>query len=169
MEHQSCIAYGNQYLNGYLGNRIGESDWGLNFDYIIVHETAHEWFANSISCNDVADLWIHESFTTYAESLFVEYYYGLEAAKEYILGVKPYVRNKLKIQGTRDLNKQGSVDMYYKGSLMLHTLRQVFNSDTKWKQLLKDINTKFYHKTISGQDLEEFIDSKIDLKLHGFF
>ncbi|NIJ46155.1 aminopeptidase N [Wenyingzhuangia heitensis] len=169
MEHQSCIGYGNQYKKGYLGKPMGLSSWGLQFDYIIVHESGHEWFANSITCKDVADLWIHESFTTYAESLFVDYYYGTQAANEYVQGLKPFVKNDKPIVGHFNVHNEGSGDMYFKGSLMLHTLRQIVDDDVLWREILKEINTKFYHQTVSGKTLIDFINSKTKLDVKPFF
>ncbi len=169
MEHQSCIGYGNQYKNGYLGNPMGLSDWALKFDYIIVHETGHEWFANSITCKDVADLWIHESFTTYAESLFLEYFYGKQAADEYVQGLKPYVKNDKPIVGEFNVHHHGSNDMYFKGSLMLHTLRHLINDDILWKQILEKISTTFYHQTVSGKELIDFINNNTTIDVIPFF
>ncbi len=169
MEHQSCIGYGNQYKKGYLGKPMGTSPWALSFDYIIVHETGHEWFANSITCKDVADLWIHESFTTYAESLFVDYHYGKQAANEYVQGLKSYVQNNRPIEGMHHVHHHGSTDMYFKGSLMLHTLRQIVNNDEKWRNILQDINKTFYHKTVSGLELIDFINHKTLVDVKPFF
>lgn len=169
MEHQSCIGYGNEYKKGYLGEPMGTSPWGLYFDYIIVHETGHEWFANSITCKDVADLWIHESFTTYAESLFLDYHYGTKVANEYVQGIKSYVENKKSVMGVHHVHNHGSTDMYYKGSLMLHTLRQIVNNDEDWRKLLLDINKTFYHKTVSGTELIAFINQKTKVDVIPFF
>lgn len=165
MEHQSCVAYGNQYLKGYLGYPMGSSTWGNLFDFIIIHESAHEWFANNITCKDVADLWIHEAFASYAEALFVEYHYGTKAGKEYVLGQKALVKNDTPIIGTYNVNNEGSDDMYPKGSLMLHTLRSVINNDALWRTILTGINQEFYHQTVSGEQVKNYIskESKIDL------
>ncbi len=169
MEHQSCIGYGNGYKNGYDGKKYGDSNWGLQFDYIIIHESGHEWFANSISCKDVADLWIHESFTTYAESLFVDYYYGTKAANEYVQGFKRYVYNDKPIIGTYNVHNQGSTDMYVKGSLLLHTLRQIVNNDVLWRNILLKINKVFYHQTVNTKLIIEFLSNETHLNLHPFF
>jgi len=170
MEHQSCIGYGNHFKNGYNGQRIGTSNWAKKFDYIIVHESGHEWFANSITYKDVADLWIHEAFTTYAESLFIDYYYGNEAANEYVQGIKNLVINDKPIVGKYNVHNQGSTDMYFKGSLMLHTLRQIVNDDVLWRNILIDLNKTFYHKTVSGDQIINFINLKIpSIDLRGFF
>lgn len=169
MEHQSCIGYGNHYKNGYRGSNMGTSNWAQKFDYIVVHESGHEWFANSISCNDVADLWIHESFTTYAESLFIDYHYGTQAANEYVQGLKSYVKNDSPIIGHHLVHNQGSDDMYFKGSLILHTLRQIVNNDILWRNLFLEMNQKFYHKTVSGAEIIDFINKQTAVDLKQFF
>ncbi|MEM9144432.1 MAG: M1 family metallopeptidase, partial [Bacteroidota bacterium] len=129
MEHQSSVTYGNQYKNGYLGTDLSRSGWGLKFDFIIIHESGHEWFANSITNKDIADMWIHESFTAYSESLFLDYYYGPEAAADYVIGTRALIKNDRPIIGPYDVNQEGSGDMYYKGANMLHTLRQLLEDD----------------------------------------
>lgn len=170
MEHQSCVAYGNNYENGYLGKPMGDSKWGSKFDFIIIHESGHEWFANSISCQDVADMWIHEAFTTYSESLFLDYHYGTQAANEYVQGIKSLVRNDKPIIGAYNVHNHGSSDMYFKGSLMLHTLRQIVNDDDKWRNILLGINKTFYHKAITGQQMIDYINQQIEkVDLEGFF
>ncbi|NNM23054.1 MAG: M1 family metallopeptidase, partial [Flavobacteriaceae bacterium] len=124
MEHQSSVTYGNQYQNGYLGRDLSDSGWGLRFDFIIVHEGGHEWFANSITNKDVADMWIHESFTAYSENLFLNYHFSEEAASEYVVGTRKLIVNDKPIIGIYNKNSRGSaLDMYYKGANVLHTLR----------------------------------------------
>ncbi len=167
MEHQSGIAYGNKFLPGYNGN-IDFID-NLNFDYIIVHETGHEWWGNSITTNDIADLWIHEGFCTYSEALYVECIYGYDKMLSYINNQKKYVRNDKPVIGLYNLNKKGSNDMYFKGSLMLHTLRNVINDDNLWFDILKDISIKYKHQTIDGQQVIDYIDSRTKIDLKYFF
>lgn len=169
MEHQSCVAYGNKYLKGYLGHPMGTSNWGNKFDFIIIHEAGHEWFANSVSCSDVADLWIHEAFTSYAESLFLDYHYGTTAANEYVQGLKNSVKNDGPIIGTHHVHNEGSMDMYPKGSLMLHTLRQIVNNDQKWRSILRGLYQKFYHQTVSGTQIIDYINKHTKLNLDSFF
>ena len=123
MEHQSSVTYGNKYMNGYLGRDLSRTGWGLKFDFIIIHESGHEWFANNITNIDIADMWIHESFTAYSESLFLDYYYGKKAASEYIIGTRGSIQNDIPIIGQYNVNSEGSGDMYYKGANMLHTIR----------------------------------------------
>ncbi len=169
MEHQSSVTYGNKYVNGYLGSDFSGTGWGMKFDYIIIHESGHEWFANNITYKDIADMWIHESFTTYSESLFIEYYYGKEAASEYVIGIRNQIRNDKPIIGTYDVNHEGSGDMYFKGSNMLHTLRQLIEDDEKWRTILRDLNKDFYHQTVTTKQIEEYLSKKIKIDLTAFF
>ncbi|MFH4967336.1 M1 family metallopeptidase [Gaetbulibacter sp. M240] len=169
MEHQSSVTYGNQYINGFKGRDLSGSGWGLKFDYIIIHESGHEWFANNITYKDIADMWIHESFTTYSESLFVEYYYGKKAASEYVIGMRNSIKNDKPIIGNYDVNNEGSGDMYYKGSNMLHTLRQVINDDENWRDILRGLNREFYHQTVTTKQIENYISEQAGMDLKPFF
>lgn len=169
MEHQSSITYGNGYQNGYLGTDLSGTGWGLKFDFIIVHESGHEWFANSITYRDMADMWIHESFTNYSENLFLEYYFGKEAGAAYVIGTRKNIRNDKPIIGPYGVNKSGSGDMYYKGGNMLHTLRQWVGNDIKWRELLRSLNSAFYHQTVDSKQIEDFISQQTNLILRGFF
>ena len=169
MEHQSSVTYGNKYMNGYLGDDLSGTGWGLKFDFIIIHESGHEWFANNITNIDIADMWIHESFTSYSENLFLDYYYGKEAAAEYVIGKRKNVRNDRPLIGQYNVNNEGSGDMYYKGENMLHTLRQLVNDDEKWRQILRTLNSKFYHQTVTTQQIEDCLAEESGLDLKGFF
>jgi aminopeptidase N len=169
MEHQSCVTYGNGFRNGYRGTDVSGSGWGLKFDFIIIHESAHEWFANSITYEDIADMWIHESFGNYSENLYVEYYYGKKAGSEYVLGSRSNIRNDKPITGFYDVNNEGSGDMYYKGGNMLHTLRQIINDDEKWRDILRSLNRDFYHKVVKGYQIENYISEKTGIDLKPFF
>ena len=169
MEHQSSVTYGNNYNNGYLGRDLSGTGVGLKFDFIIVHESGHEWFANSITNKDVADMWIHESFTAYSETLFVNYHFSKKEAEDYVIGTRRSIQNDRPIIGVYNMNHEGSGDMYYKGANMLHTIRQMVNDDKKWRQLLLDINKTFYHQQITTTQMEQFIMDKTGLELHGFF
>lgn len=160
MEHQSCVTYGNGYKNGYLGRDLSGTGWGLKFDFIIVHESGHEWFANNITYKDIADMWIHESFTNYSESLFLEYYYGKDAAATYIRGTRKIIENDKPIIGQYNVNNEGSSDMYCKGGNMLHTIRQIVNDDEKWRQILRGLNRTFYHQTVTSKQIEEYISQQ---------
>ena len=157
MEHQSSITYGNQYANGYLGRDLSGTGWGLKWDFIIVHESGHEWFANNITYRDIADMWIHESFTNYSENLFTEFYYGKEAGAAYVIGTRQGIRNKEPVIGQYDVNNEGSGDMYPKGGNMLHTIRQIVNDDEKWRGILRGLNQTFYHQTVTTKQIENYI------------
>jgi aminopeptidase N len=169
MEHQSSVTYGNGYQNGYRGNDLSGTGWGLKWDFIIVHESGHEWFANNITYKDVADMWVHESFTNYSENLFTEYYYGKEAGAEYLRGTRSGIRNDRPIVGTYNVNYEGSGDMYSKGGSMLHTLRQIVNDDEKWRQILRDMNMDFWHQVVEGAQIENYLSAKTGMNLKPFF
>ena len=169
MEHQSSVTYGNKFKQGYLGRDLSGSGWGLMFDYIIIHETGHEWFANNITYKDIADMWIHESFTTYSENLFLDFHFGKKASSEYVIGKRKRIRNIKPIIGTYNVNKSGSGDMYDKGSNILHTLRQIANDDEKWRQVLRGLNREFYHQTVTTTQVENYISKKMKMDLKPFF
>jgi aminopeptidase N len=170
MEHQSCVTYGNGYKNGYLGSDLSGTGWGLKFDFIIVHESGHEWFANNITNKDIADMWIHESFTNYSESLFVEYYYGKDAGTEYVRGIRKKIQNDKPIIGYYNVNSEGSSsDMYYKGANMLNTLRQIVNNDEKWRTILRSLNSTFYHQTVTTKQIEDYLSQQVGMDLNPFF
>ncbi|MBT8292544.1 MAG: M1 family metallopeptidase [Eudoraea sp.] len=169
MEHQSSVTYGNKYQNGYLGNDLSGSGWGLKFDFIIIHESGHEWFANNITYKDIADMWIHESFTAYSENLYLDYYFGTEASADYVIGTRSRIRNDRPIIGVYGVNYEGSGDMYYKGANMLHTLRQLLEDDEKWRQILRGINKEFYHQTVSTQQIENYLSEQTNIDLSAFF
>ncbi|MBZ4044628.1 M1 family metallopeptidase [Flavobacterium hibisci] len=169
MEHQSSVTYGNQYKNGYLGNDLSGTGWGLKFDFIIIHESGHEWFANNITYKDIADMWIHESFTNYSESLFLEYYYGKDAGAEYVIGCRKNIENDIPIIGNYDVNNEGSGDMYPKGANMLHMIRQIINDDVKWKSILRGLNSTFYHQTVTSKQIEDYINSQSGINFNRVF
>ena len=171
MEHQSSVTYGNGYQNGYKGRDLSGTGQGMKFDFIIVHESGHEWFANNITNKDKADMWIHESFTNYSESLFLEYYYGKEAGNEYVIGTRKRIENRFPIIGIYGVNNEGysGTDMYYKGANMLHTLRQVINNDVKWRSILRGLNSTFYHQAVTTAQIEDYISEQSGLKLEAFF
>lgn len=169
MEHQSAVTYGNGYMNGYRGTDLSGSGWGLKFDFIIIHEAGHEWFANNITYKDIADMWIHESFTAYSESLFVESEYGKEAGADYVIGTRMNINNDKPIIGVYGVNQRGSGDMYYKGSNMLHTLRQIVNDDEKWRMMLRGLNEEFYHKTVTSKQIEKYMSRFLEIDLGSFF
>jgi aminopeptidase N len=157
MEHQSGIAYGNNYVNGYMGSDLSGSGWGKNWDYIIVHESGHEWFGNNITTRDIADMWVHEGFTDYSETVFVECLYGKEAANAYTTGLRAKIVNDIPVIGLYGVNKEGSDDMYYKGNNLIHMIRQIINDDNNFRNILRGLNSEFYHKTIDSKNIEDYI------------
>ncbi len=169
MEHQSSVTYGNGYQMGYRGRDLSGTGWGLKFDFIIIHEAGHEWFANNITYKDVADMWIHESFTNYSESLFLDYHYGKEAGQEYVRGTRMNIANDRPIIGTYGLNQRGSGDMYYKGGNLLNMLREILNDDEKWRQVLRGLNKEFYHQTVTTDQVEHFIAKAFGMDLRPIF
>jgi aminopeptidase N len=169
MEHQSSVTYGNEFKQGYLGRDLSGTGWGLKFDFIIIHESGHEWFANNITDIDAADMWIHESFTNYSESLFLDYYYGKKAASEYVIGLRKTIANTSPIIGKYNVNKSGSSDMYNKGGNMLHTLRQLIDNDEKWRLILRKMNADFYHQTVTTKQIEDFLSKETGFNLNPFF
>lgn len=163
MEHQSAIAYGNKYMPGYLGRYPEDMD----FDFIVIHESGHEYWGNSVSMNDIADMWIHESFCTYTEALYVEKIYGYDKMLKYLIYQRDFIDGSSPILGHRDVNHQGnSIDMYYKGSWMLHSIRNTIANDSVWFSILKGIITDFDKSSCDGDDLIDYIcqESKLDLR-----
>ncbi|MDB3926902.1 M1 family metallopeptidase [Flavobacteriales bacterium] len=167
MEHQSAIAYGNQYKQGYLGNTRYTA--GLKFDYIIIHETGHEWWGNSITANDISDMWIQETFCTYSEVLFVECMYGYDAMIKYVENQMSMTQNRRPIVGIPDVHYKGSTDMYAKGSAMLHTLRNLIENDSIWFDIIMSMTKEFEHQTIDGRDVLDFINDKSGYNFDNFF
>ena len=159
MEHQSSITYGNKYANGYLGKDLSGTGWGSKWDFIIIHESGHEWFANNITYKDIADMWIHESFTNYSETLFTEFHYGKKAGQDYVIGTRSSIKNDSPIIGVYNLNKKGSVDMYSKGGNLIHTIRHIINDDDKFRQILRGLNKEFYHQTVDTKQIEDYIST----------
>jgi aminopeptidase N len=169
MEHQSAVAYGNKYQNGYLGRDGSGTGWGLKWDFIVVHESGHEWFGNNITSKDLADMWIHEGFTNYSESLFIESLFGKEAGQEYVRGTRRGIGNQAPIQGVYNVNREGSGDMYPKGGNMLNTIRTVIGDDQKWNEILRGLNKEFYHKTVNAEDVVNYMSAKSGINLTKVF
>ncbi len=157
MEHQSAIAYGNHFMDGYLGMDLSGSGWGKKWDYIIIHESGHEWFANNITTNDIADMWVHEGFTMYSEVLFTEFYYGKAAGDAYLQGIRNNIANDRPLIGPYGVNKEGSGDMYNKGASLLHTIRQVIHDDSLFRKILRGLNQEFRHKTVDSKEIEAYM------------
>jgi len=166
MEHQSAVAYGNKYMKGYLGNDLSGTGVGLKWDYIIIHESGHEWYGNSITAKDIADMWIHEGFTTYTEAIYTECGWGKEAALKYIKGQRANIQNRATIIGDYGVNAEGSGDMYFKGSNLLNTIRSIYDDDKLWWNTFRDYTATYKHKIIDTKTVEDFFDKpiKTDLK-----
>ncbi len=160
MEHQSAVAYGNGFQNGYRGRDLSGSGWGEKWDFIIVHESGHEWFANNITSNDIADMWIHEGFTNYSETIFTTCEYGVEAGNDYCIGTRKAIQNDIPVIGHYGVNQEGSGDMYYKGGNLLHTIRNIIGDDEKFRQILRGLNQTFYHKTVDTKQVEDYISKQ---------
>ena len=169
MEHQSSVTYGNKYQNGYLGADLSGSGWGKKFDFIIIHESGHEWFANNITYQDIADMWIHEGFTAYSEALYVDYHFGKEAGAAYVTGTRANIINGRPIIGPYGVNQSGSPDMYYKGANLLHTIRAILDDDERWREVLRGLNRDFYHQTVTTQEIERYLIKHTGLKLEKVF
>ncbi len=169
MEHQSSVTYGNKFANGYLGRDLSGTGWGLKFDFIIIHESGHEWFANNITNNDVADMWIHEGFTDYSENLYLDYFFGKKASSEYVIGLRNNIVNDRPIIGQYNVDNEGSSDMYYKGANILHTIRQLVENDDRWREVLRGLNKTFYHQTVSSRQVEEYISTETNIDLKEFW
>ncbi len=169
MEHQSGTAYGNHYHNGYLGRDLSGTGWGLKWDFIVVHESGHEWFGNNITSKDLGDMWIHESFTNYSESLFIENKWGKQAGQEYVHGTRFLIANDRPIVGPYNVNKEGSSDMYYKGGNLLNMVRTIINDDEKWRSILRGLNKTFYHQTVTYDDIVNYINEQSGINLSPVF
>lgn len=169
MEHQSAVAYGNQFRKGYLGRDLSGTGHGLKWDFITIHESGHEWFANNITTKDIADMWVHEGFTNYSETLFTESMLGKKAGNEYAIGIREGIENKSPIIGEYNVNHEGSGDMYPKGANLVHTIRQLIDNDEKFRQILRGLNKEFYHTTTTSAEVEHYIAKKSGLKLDKVF
>ncbi|MEO8886374.1 MAG: M1 family metallopeptidase [Mucilaginibacter sp.] len=169
MEHQSAVSYGNGYINGYKGTDRSGTGWGLKWDYIIVHESGHEWFGNNITSKDIADSWIHEGFTDYSESLYVESQYGKQAGQEYVHGLRTGIKNDLPIVAPYNVNQDGPQDMYNKGAVILNMVRTIINDDDKWRDILRGLNKTFYHQTVTYNQVVDYIADQSHIKLQPVF
>lgn len=169
MEHQSAIAYGNKFQNGYLGKDLSGTGIGLKWDFIIVHESGHEWFGNNITSKDVADMWIHEGFTTYSEVLFTDYWYGTKAGNTYSVGLLKNINNDRPLIGQYGVQNEGSGDMYSKGAALIHTIRTIVNNDTLFRNMLREMNALYYHKTVTSMEIEQFMGNYLRMNLTSLF
>ncbi|MBA2627653.1 MAG: M1 family metallopeptidase, partial [Gemmatimonadales bacterium] len=170
MEHQSAVAYGNLFANGYRRRDASGTGLGLKWDFIIVHESAHEWFGNNITTKDLADMWVHESFANYAEGLYTECLFGKEDGARYTIGTRRGIRNDAPIvSAAYGVNAQGSGDMYPKGGNMLHTIRQLVGDDARWREILRGLNSTFRHQTVTGTQIRAYISEQAGIDLSKVF
>ena len=169
MEHQSAIAYGNGYRNGYLGRDLSGTGLGLEWDFIVIHESGHEWFGNNVTTRDIADMWVHEGFTNYSEGLYTECQQGKEAGARYMVGLRRAVQNDVPVVGPYGVNRQGSGDMYMKASNMLHTIRQIIDDDERWRGILRGLNQTFGRKTVTGAEVQEYVSRQAGTNLGKVF
>lgn len=169
MEHQSAVAYGNDYLKGYLGRDLSGTGVGLKWDFIIIHETGHEWFGNSITAADIADMWIHEGFTTYSEAVYIECRWGKEEALEYLQGIRKNIANASKIIGSYGVNSEGSGDMYFKGANLLNTIRSIYDNDDLWWETLKNYTETNRQQIITTKITEDFFNDAVPVDLQPVF
>ncbi|RYY59636.1 MAG: M1 family peptidase [Chitinophagaceae bacterium] len=160
MEHQSAVSYGNWYKFGYRGRDMSGYGWGMKFDFIIIHESGHEWFGNNLTTKDLADMWVHEGFTNYSETLFVEDVFGVKASNEYNYGTRKGIKNDVPVIPVYGVNAQGSGDMYPKGGNMLHSIRHSMGNDEKFTQLLRGLNRTFYHQTVTSKQVEAYVSKQ---------
>lgn len=169
MEHQSAVTYGNRFANGYL-----ERDWtgagiSLKFDFIIIHESAHEWFGNAVSAADVSEMWIQEGWATYLEGLYVEHQFGYAAALKYLNGYQAKVKNKEPIITPQGIHRSPPLDQYFKGALFLNTLRHVVDDEKQWRKILYSFFQRFKYHNIMTEDVVEFFNQKTGLNLTPVF
>ncbi len=169
MEHQSAVAYGNSFQNGYRGQDLSRSGFGLKWDFIIIHESGHEWFGNNITSNDIADMWLHEGFTNYSETIYTQCQSGKAAGLAYVSGTRALIANKTTIIGVYGVNEEGSGDMYYKGGNLIHYIRQFFKDDEAFRQALREMSQTWYHKTANTADVEKFWSKKAGRDLSKLF
>ena len=173
MEHQSAVAYGNGFHNGYRYGKtwidLSGTGLGLKWDFIIEHESSHEWFGNNITSKDLADMWIHESFANYSETLYTEYLFGKDSGNAYNVGTRKRIKNDEPIIAHYGVNEEGSGDMYYKGGNMLQTIRHIINDDEKWRGILRGLNKTFYHQTVTTKQIENYISKNAGIDLSKLF
>ncbi len=169
MEHQSAVSYGNWFKPGYRGRDGSGTGWGMKWDFIVIHESGHEWFGNNITTVDLADMWVHEGFTNYSETLFVEYHFGKDAGNEYNRGVRNGIRNDKTVIPAYNVNAQGSGDMYPKPSNMLHSIRHGLNDDVLFRNILRGLNKDFYHQMVTSRQIENYINQKTKFNYNKVF
>ena len=169
MEHQSAVTYGNRFANGYLERDWTEVGISLKFDFIIIHESGHEWFGNAVSAADTSDMWIHEGWTTYLEGVYVEALFGYDDALKYVNGYKKKVGNREPVITQRGIHRSPNQDMYFKCALFLHTLRSVVNDDARWWKLVHDTFEHFKYQNIMTEDIVRFFNAELKQDLTAVF
>jgi len=169
MEHQSAVAYGNGYQNGYLGMDRSGTGWGLKWDYIIIHESGHEWFGNNITTEDIGDMWIHEGLTCYSETIYTGCQSGTEAGSDYLVGLRKGITNDRPLIGPYGVNQEGSGDMYNKGANLIHTIRAIIGDDARFKKMLREMNSRYQHQTVTSGLIEHFISEHVGRDLETVF
>jgi hypothetical protein len=169
MEHQSAVAYGNLFKNGYRGRDLSGTGIGLKWDFIIVHESGHEWFANNITTKDIADMWVHEGFTCFSETLFTEWLMDKGSGRTYNRGLRRNVLNDEPIIAAYNLNQAGSGDMYYKAANMIQAIRTAIDDDKRFRALLRGLNSRFYHATVTTKDIENYINRATNIDFSTVF
>lgn len=169
MEHQSAVSYGNWYKFGYRGRDGSGTGWGMKWDFIIIHESGHEWFGNNITTKDLADMWVHEGFTNYSETLFIDHIFGKEAADSYNAGIRRGIRNDRPVIPAYNVNAQGSGDMYPKPSNMLHSIRHGLDNDVLFRDIMRGLNKTFYHQTVTSKQVEEYINKQTGFNYNKVF
>jgi aminopeptidase N len=169
MEHQSAVSYGNHYKPGYRDRDLSGTGWGMKWDFIIIHESGHEWFGNNITTNDLADMWVHESFTNYSETLFVDYIFGEQAGNEYNAGTRKGIANDRPIIPSYNVNAQGSGDMYPKGGNMLHAIRHGVDNDNLFRNVIRGLGKDFYHQTVTTKQIENYVSKQLNFNYEKVF
>ncbi|MCC6760822.1 MAG: M1 family metallopeptidase [Chitinophagaceae bacterium] len=169
MEHQSAVAYGNNFMNGYRGRDLSGTGWGSKWDFIIIHESGHEWFGNNITSKDIADMWIHEGFTNYSETIYTQCLFGKAAGEAYVQGIRKNIMNDRPIIGEYGVNHEGSGDMYYKAANMIHTIRTAMQNDSSFRQLLRGMYKTYYHGTTSTVELQAYMQQFVSFDVKAVF
>ena len=169
MEHQSAVTYGNGFTNGYHGKDWTGVGVSMKFDFIIIHESGHEWFGNAVTASDVCDMWIHEGWTTYLECMYVEKLFGYSDALKYINGYQGKVSNRRPIITDRGKHQGPPGDQYFKGALFLHTLRNVLRDDDKWWALVREVYDTFKYQSIETDDILKLFNKRFGMDLQPVF
>ncbi|MTI30600.1 M1 family peptidase [Cytophagales bacterium RKSG123] len=160
MEHQGAIAYGNNYKNNSFG-----------FDFILIHESGHEYWGNSVTESDHAEMWIHEAFTTYSDALYIECRFSYGKFLTYMQDMKSKIANREPILAPMGVNYNfwNDSDMYYKGAWMLHSIRNTIDNEEEWFALLFNLYQNFKYSNVSSDDIIDFLDENTKYNLRPIF